>query len=88
MKVQELIDQNTKWCDRDLLEKIFAQAEGKVINKILTSYTNHKEVLIWRGTTTTEFSICCAYHMEKERQDSFRGECSIQQSMSKIWRII
>lgn len=76
MKV--LNDQDTKWWNKELIEKIFTKAEVGVINKLSVSCSNQKDILIWRGTTTGEFSVCNTSHMEKERQDSIKEDCSTQ----------
>lgn len=65
--VHELIDQGVKWCNMELIGKIFTPEERVVINRLLVSCSSQKDVLIWRGTARGEFLVQSAYHMEKKR---------------------
>jgi hypothetical protein len=86
--VKELIDQDSKWWNRELIEIFFSNAEVDVINKLPVSCSCQKDVLIWRGTTSGDFSIRNAYHMEKERQDLIRGSVLLDILAVRFGRII
>jgi ribonuclease HI len=86
--VRELIDHDTNWWNKTLIEEIFTHEEALVISKLPVSCTLQKDVLIWRGTATGEFSVRSAYHLAKELQDAMSGESSMSSSVSEIWRIM
>ncbi len=50
-KVKELIDQDTKWWNRDLIDKKISQEERMVIN------SSKKDALIWRRIAIGEFFV-------------------------------
>lgn len=82
--IQKLIDQDMKWWNRELVERIYTPAKVGVINKLHVSCTIQIEILIQQGTTTSEVLVHNAYHMEKERQDSLKGKCSNRHSKSEF----
>jgi hypothetical protein len=47
-----------------------------IICKLPLSNYRQKDVMIWRGTSSSEFSVHSAYLMEKERKDIQHGEGS------------
>jgi hypothetical protein len=59
-----------------------------VISKIPISCCQQKDIQIWRGANIGEFSVCSAYHLEKERKDVSKAESSKQTSGSDIWHLI
>jgi hypothetical protein len=52
-----LINKDTKWWDLSMLESNFNKEEIQLIQSIPISYTNRKDVLIWKGTTNGLFSV-------------------------------
>ena len=67
-----IIDIDSKWWKVSLPREIFGMEEEKIISKIPLSKYGWRDVLIWWGTTTGEFSVCSAYRMEKERSKKHR----------------
>lgn len=65
-RVKDLIDQNTKWWNRSLISTTFLEEEAKVILNIPLSPLQPRDRLIWRCTTTGEFTVRSAYHMGME----------------------
>jgi hypothetical protein len=87
-RVSCLIDPNSRWWNRQLLNYIFSINEASIISNIPLSRYGHKDKMIWRGTTTGDFTVRSAYHMEKERSDANRGECSVQSDLNNLWKKI
>jgi hypothetical protein len=44
--------------------------------------------MIWRGTTTGDFTVRSAHHVEKDRLEATRGECSVQSELHSLWKKI
>lgn len=86
--VSELIDQDSKWWNWQLLTSLFLKDEADIISKIPLSRYGHDDLMIWRGTTIGDFTVRSAYHMEKERLDAVRGECSHQSEIHYLWKKI
>lgn len=86
--VSELIDQDSKWWNGQLIMSIFAKDEAGVILKIPLSRYGHDDLMVWRRTTTGEFLVRSAYHMEKERIEVLNGNCSYQSDLFIIWKRI
>jgi len=82
-KVIELIDQGTKWWNWHLLHTLFLTEEVEVILRIPLSRYGQKDVLIWRGSTTSEFIVQSAYHMEQDRLERQGGEGSDEYLLEK-----
>ncbi|XP_059440462.1 uncharacterized protein LOC132172916 [Corylus avellana] len=49
---------------------------------------HHEDKLIWRATNLGEFLVRSAYHLEKERQDRTKGECSKGEGNRAIWKML
>lgn len=86
--VSELIDQDSKRWNGQLIMSIFTKDEAEVILKIPLSRYGHDDLMVWRGTITGEFSVQSAYHMEKERIEASNGNCSYQSDLFIIWKRI
>jgi ribonuclease HI len=87
-KVVELIDRDSKWWNLPLIHDIFRVEEAVLIPQIPLSRYNQKDVLTWRGTTSGEFTVRSAYHMERDRTELLRGEGSKSSGMSNFWKTI
>jgi len=72
--VSALIDPDTKWWNGPLIHTIFCKEEAEVISSIPLSKYGQKDLMIWRGFRTSEFTIRSAYHMEKDHQEVQRRE--------------
>jgi hypothetical protein len=44
--------------------------------------------MIWRGTTTGEFTIRSTNHISKEHLEATHGECSVQSKLQSLWKNI
>jgi hypothetical protein len=65
-KVCELIDENTKWWNTQLLELLFTEEEIKMIQSIPTSSTNRSDAIIWRGTANGIFLVRSTYYIQQD----------------------
>lgn len=84
-RVSSLIDKDTKWWNMDLLMELFLKDERKIIQKIPIILTNQPDIQIWKGTAKGQFSVCSAYHMAKEKENSFMAKCSSWVGDSSLW---
>jgi hypothetical protein len=87
-RVVELIDQDTKWWNANLIREIFHAEEAQVIQQIPLSPQLPKEVLIWRCIKNGIFSVRSAYHMDKDLQNMRRGEGSKQGDGDLVWKTL
>ncbi len=51
-KVEELIDQDTRWWNSSLIKEIFQEDEVDIICQLSLSKYSQKNVMIWKGTST------------------------------------
>jgi hypothetical protein len=86
--VGDLIDSDTKWWDISLLERMFTEEEIKAIQTVPLSRTNQPDMLIWRGTSTGEFTVKSAYHLQKNMTEVAGATCSNQGSKAHIWKFL
>lgn len=71
--VSDRIDFDTKWWNGSLIHSIFSKEEADSITAIPLSKYGQPDLRIWRGTSTGEFMVQSAYHLEKERKEVQRG---------------
>jgi hypothetical protein len=83
-----MIDSDKKWWNMALITEIFTQEEAEIICKIPLSRYGQQDVMCWRGTSTGEFTVRSAYHMDKEHKVRDRGESSKAYRHSRIWKAI
>jgi ribonuclease HI len=86
--VDSLIDDNTKWWDQDLLNRLFSREDSMAIQALPVSATDKEDTLIWRGTANGVFSVRSAYHIQNDRDLAARAGGSSGESKKKIWSII
>jgi hypothetical protein len=65
-KVSELIDQDTKWWNRQLISSKFMTNEVEAILKIPLSRYGHENLIFWRGTNSGFFGSECLFYGEGE----------------------
>lgn len=82
----ELIDRDTLWWNKGLLDELFISDEVKAILFIPLSCTSQNDRLIWRGTMKCIFSARSAYHLAKEGEAMLQAECSEKGELSDLWR--
>jgi ribonuclease HI len=87
-KVSALIDQDTASWNKQLIRDLVSKEEMEAICLLPLSRYKQRDVLCWRSTSTGEFSVRSAYHLEVERVNREKGEGSNSQGNSKIWRLI
>jgi hypothetical protein len=83
-KVGELIDQDTYWWNKSLIDNIFTETDSVTIQPIPVSYTNRPDIQIWRRTLNGVFSVRSAYHLAKEKEDGRYPESSLRKEISVI----
>jgi hypothetical protein len=82
-----LIDDNTKWWDQDLLNRLFSREDSMAILTMPVSATGKEDTLIWRGTNGV-FSVRSAYHIQNDRDLATKAGGSSCDKKNKMWRII
>jgi hypothetical protein len=87
-KVVEIIDPDTRWWNKPLITAIFNHEEVEIICNIPLSRYGQPDVLRWQGTTSGEFTVRSAYHLEKEKQERLRGESSTAPACTRTWKTI
>ncbi|XP_042990763.1 uncharacterized protein LOC122317788 [Carya illinoinensis] len=89
-KVAELIDQDTKAWNVQLIKDIFSEEEAASIQKIPISIYNSPDRIIWRGTNNGLFMIRSAYHMQNDIQQRNKGQSScekVKEQWGKLWSL-
>lgn len=81
-KVNELVDQNGLGWNVPLKEKA-----GLICNLPISKY-QQADKLIWRATSTGEFSVRSTYYMEKEKTEHMHGEGSTTEESGFSWKSI
>ena len=87
-RVSELIDADTKWWDRALIERIFMEDEATKICGIAFCPNKQHVQLIWVGNKNGEFTVRSAYHLTKRRHELEEGGCSNPQFIDTLWKAI
>jgi len=87
-KVVELIDPDTKGWNVPLLKNIFWMEEAMLISQIPLSRYRQPDVLYWRGTTTSNFTVKSAYHLEKEHIERHKVGVSTCYEPSDFWKLL
>jgi hypothetical protein len=86
-RVKELIDQNTKWWNSNLISATFLEEEAKVIMNMPLSPLQPRDRLIWRCTSTGDITVQSAYHMGME-MDALSGSGGSKKGEgSCVWKI-
>jgi hypothetical protein len=77
--VSALIDYDSKWWNVPLIFAIFSKEEAEVITSLPLSKYDQNDLMIWRGSSTGDFTLHNAYYMdpEKDRQDGYRENALI-----------
>lgn len=86
--VSELIDQDTKWWNINILENLFLKEEIQLILSLPISTANQGDKQIWRGTKNGLFSVKSAYFLQKEMEQRGVAETSFRRGVSKVWQEI
>lgn len=86
--VSDRIDSDTKWWNGSLIHSIFSKEEADSITAIPLSKYGQPDLRIWRGTSTGEFMVQSAYHLEKERKEVQRGESAHHSVFQNLWKTI
>jgi hypothetical protein len=85
-KVCELIGENTKWWNTQLLELLFTGEEIKMIQSIPISSTNRSDAIIWRGTVNGIFSVRSAYYIQQDLEVQTTAGTSNLGCKREVWR--
>jgi hypothetical protein len=72
----------------DLIWTIFTEEEVEIVCNLPISCYWMEDKLMWHATSTGEFTVGSAYHLEKEKHDAMQGEGSNQGGAQEIWKII
>ncbi|XP_062152086.1 uncharacterized protein LOC133860513 [Alnus glutinosa] len=83
-----LIDPVSKRWNVALVNSIFWKEEAECIIAIPLNKYGQQHLRIWRGTSSSDFSVRSAYYMAKEMHEIQRGESSNYSEVNKLWKII
>jgi ribonuclease HI len=86
--VADLIEDNPVQWNRPFIFQNFGEEESTAICNIPLSRFHHDDKIIWRATKMGEFSVRSAYHLEKERTERLKGECSKGAKPEAMWKMI
>jgi hypothetical protein len=86
--VADLIDDSSVQWNKLFIFQNFGKEEATAICNIPLSRFLHDDKIIWRATKTGEFSVRSAYHLEKERLEKMKGECSRGTKPQAMWKTI
>ncbi|XP_059458355.1 uncharacterized protein LOC132187949 [Corylus avellana] len=87
-KVSELIEPTSSRWNIPLIREIFWEEEADLICGLPLSRYNMQDRLIWKCTSSGEFSVRSAYHLELERNAANYGGGSKQSDYNAIWKNI
>jgi hypothetical protein len=86
--VSSLINPISKSWNVDLIQEVFCGDEAQVIANIPLSPLLHEDKLIWRGTASTIFTVCNAYHLGKEVQERVAAQSSHSEARQDMWKAL
>lgn len=84
--MDKLIDQDTKWWNREALELLFSEEEVKRILTIPLSHNCHDHIQYWKGSKNELFTVRSAYHLHKEMVDRSRAGSSVEHLGGNTWK--
>jgi hypothetical protein len=87
-RISELVDADTKWWDRALIEIIFMEDEATKICGIAICPNKQHVQLIWAGNKNGEFTMRHVYHLTKWRHELEEGGCSNPRFTNTLWKVI
>ncbi|XP_059446554.1 uncharacterized protein LOC132178115 [Corylus avellana] len=79
--VKGLIDHDTRWWKKNLIEEVFNPKEARVIQAIPISAMNLPDKQVWRGNARGTFSVSSAYYMAKDRVAAHHAKCSVRENL-------
>jgi hypothetical protein len=86
-RVAELIDQDTKFWNTQLVETIFNAEKARVIKGIPLIPVEVPDRLRWRCIANGAFTVRSAYHLEMETNARKDGEGSGKHSKKEFWKV-
>lgn len=84
--VRELIDEDLKWWNVDLLERIFSKEKALLIQTIPLVAQIRRTCLFGEVQQMEYFFVKSAYHLQKELESRGIAECSYTRGNSEIWK--
>jgi hypothetical protein len=86
--VSALIDDDTNWWKRSLVEEIFIADEVERICRMVISLNKQVDQLVWVGNKNGNFSIKSAYHLERHRIEMEGGSSSLPLGDVVLWKAL
>jgi hypothetical protein len=86
--VSELINYDINWWNVLLIEQLFPANLVELICNIIISPRAMQDRLVWAGTSTGQFTVQSAYHLEVDRQASSHGSSSARDSNTILWSLL
>jgi hypothetical protein len=87
-KVGELVDGSTCGWNSALVHEIFHEQEAALICNIPLSRYSQPDRIIWSPTTSGDFSVKSAYHLDMESKAKAKGECSRPGQGNVVWQYL
>ena len=88
MRVQELIDQQTKQWDRGKVTSLFKEVTCQEILAIPLTQVEEEDKVVWKVNKSHDFSVKSAYQVVLRLAQQQSGESSNDRSNEKIWKHI
>jgi hypothetical protein len=89
--VSDLIDGDTRWWNKTMLETLFSSEEVHLIQSLPVSHSNREDRCIWRGTKNGIFSVRSAYFLLQEMETnggaSWSGHGRNHGVWSRLWKL-
>jgi ribonuclease HI len=84
--VSELIDPDSRWWKKNLVEEVFSPDEAIAVQAIPISATNQPDKQVWRGNARGIFSVSSAYYIAKTTELKFQAESSRSVGEGVFWK--
>ena len=83
--VTALIDGDSRWWNKPMLENLFSKEEAHLIQSLPISHSNREDRCIWRGTKNEIFSVRSAYFLLQELEAKRSASSSVKVGPADLW---
>jgi hypothetical protein len=87
-RVSSLIDEDSKWWNKELVYSIFTKEEADIICSMPVSPGQQGDRMVWAGSRQGDFSVKSAYHFAKSLLESSVGSSSSMGTSTQLWKDI
>ncbi|XP_059454900.1 uncharacterized protein LOC132185097 [Corylus avellana] len=88
-RVCSLIDENTKWWNKELVYNILCKEEADIVCSMPICPRQQGDCMVWAGSRKGDFSVRSAYHFAKSMMENGTASSSSSTEQStQVWRDI